>query len=319
MKMHKTDWMYERKWGVFLHYLEGAMNHPEKPRSMGRHTSWDECIEDFDCDLFAYQLHEAGAGWLILTLMQQTKYLLAPNETFNQLTGYQNGEACPKVDFVERMYQALAKYDIALLLYFTGDGPIRDERASKIFPLVIGEHMVEERKPFVENWAAVAREYSMRYGDKIKGWWQDGCWIGYTEKELAYFADAFRAGNPDAVVAQNVYGCLDHYGCQVREVRKCAMNNEFTAGELIDFGALPYGPFVNQSRWHILSFLGEAPENSKPDGWGKPGCKYTPGWMFDYVDQIHRIGGIITIDICGYRDGHIDPEQLRVLRVLKTV
>ena len=36
---------------------------------------------------------------------------------------------------------------------------------------------------YVQNWAAVAAEYSRRYGDKVKGWWVDGCYahIGYNE------------------------------------------------------------------------------------------------------------------------------------------
>lgn len=316
--MDKTDWMYEKKWGVFVHYLECCMNNPENPRSMGRKTSWDECIHDFDCDLFAKQLHEAGAGWLMLTIMQQSKYMIAPNETFNKISGYQPGEACSEVDLVEKMYTALNKYDIDLFLYFTGDGPTRDPIASKAFE-AWNDDAPELKKSFVEKWASVAKEYSLRYGEKIKGWWHDGCWIGYNDELLKIWADAFRAGNPDALIATNLFGCLDQYGCLVERVRKGATYDDYTAGELVHFSDIPYAPFIGDARWHLLSFLGVPPDKRAYNGWGATGSKYSPEWMKDYLSKVYDLGGVITIDICAFRDGHIDPVQLEVLKALKSI
>lgn len=315
--MHKTDWMYEKKWGVFLHYLEGQMNDPANPRSLGRHTSWDACINDFDCDWYASQLAEAGAGWVILTIVQMYKYMIAPNETYNRITGYKPGEACPQTDFIQKMLDALEPYGIDLLLYFTGDGPSRDERASAAFHVLNGGS--EPNPEFVDKWSSVAREYSLRYGKRIKGWWHDGCWDGYTTEWLKTFADAFRAGNPDSLIATNIYGCMDPRGVLYENVLKGAPFDDYTAGEQVRFGALPYAPFMENARWHILSFLGEPRNKVAHDGWGAPGCSYTPGWMYDYVDKVHDLGGIVTIDTCVYRDGTIEPSQRRVLNVLKTV
>ena len=316
--LKRTEWMYQKKWGVFIHQLHRQINVSTHPKSMGKETSWNEAIDDFDCELFASQLHEVGAGWCVVTIMQQTKHMIAPNETFDKITGYQPGEACAKTDFIEKMYDALSKYDIDLILYYTGDGPIADEQAKKAFGAyhIDGKPLTEE---FVQKWADVAREYSLRYGKKVKGWWQDGMWIGYTPELLKIYADAFHAGNPDAVIASNFYGCLDEFGNFVTMPRKGCPYDDFTAGELVHLGAVPYAPDIALTgcRWHALSFLG-VPE-VEYDGWGEPGSKYTPGWMYDYVDKIHKKGGIITLDICAYRDGHIDEEQMRVLRVLKTV
>ncbi|MBR4072978.1 MAG: hypothetical protein IKK24_03445, partial [Clostridia bacterium] len=61
--VERTEWMYEKKWGVFIHHLCGSLNDPEHPKSMGKSTGWEETLRDFDCELFASQLHEAGAGW----------------------------------------------------------------------------------------------------------------------------------------------------------------------------------------------------------------------------------------------------------------
>ena len=324
--LERTDWMYRKKWGVMIHHLEGMINDGKHVKSLGKRTSWDEALRDFDHEKFASQLHEAGAGWCLLTVMQCTKYMIAPNETYDRITGYKPGEACASFDFIELMYQALSKYDIALMLYYTGDGPRLDPLGARVF----GTDGRTHAEDYVEKWAAVAREYSLRYGNKIKGWWQDGMWKQFNDEEYRIFAEALRSGNPDAVLSSNVYSCMDEYGVLLTQPRHAWTYDDYTAGELVHLGAMPqWGPAITKrgtsARWHALSFLGVPDEksmlegNGEADGWGRPGSKYTPGWMYDYIDNVHKRGGIVTLDICAYRDGTIDPEQMRVLRVLKTV
>lgn len=309
--MHRSDAFYQRRWGVFVHYLEKAMNYPANPRSLGRHTSWDECLEDFDCDRFAQELAQVGAGYAMITLMQQTRYLLAPNDTFNKLTGYKPGEACPSFDFVDKLYKALNKHGIDLFLYFTGDGPTHDEKAEAAFGTIRstdGQVSAE----FVKKWAWVAEEYSRHYGAKIKGWWLDGCYynIGYDAQKLQVLADACRAGNPDALVACNVYGCMDEKGIVLRHIRRGAPCDDYAAGEQEDFGDLPYSPFIGGVRWHILSYLGDREHK-------RLNARYSPEWLRDYVRAANEAGGVVTMDLGVYRDGHIEPAHLRALSLLK--
>jgi len=40
----KTDWLVAGKYGVFVHYLTGLQNNPDHVASLGRQTSWDECV-----------------------------------------------------------------------------------------------------------------------------------------------------------------------------------------------------------------------------------------------------------------------------------
>lgn len=317
--MHRTDRMYERKWGVFIHYLHSCLNEARSPRSLGRETSWDDCIRDFDCDALAAKLAEVGAGYLVLTLQQQTKYFCAPNETFDRIAGYQPGEACSTIDLPARMIKALEPYDIDLFLYFTGDGPTLDKQAEAAFGTLksTGGRVT---RPFVEKWASVAREFSLRYGDKVKGWWMDGCYrvIGYDAELLGIWKDALLAGNPDAVLSFNYYGCMDEYNVLFDEVPAGTVCCDYKAGELVQFGALPrIDPLLGGSRWHILSFLGVPPDGVLYNGWGASGSKYTGEWMRDYVSKVHKMGGVVTMDICADRLGNIDPEQMKVLSCLR--
>ena len=309
---HKTDWFYNKKWGVFIHLLDATQNNPNRAANMGAgKTDWSEYIDSLDADLIAGQIAEANAGYLCLTVMQRSKNMLAPNETFNRITGYKTGEACAKRDFIDDMYKALNKHGIDLLLYYTGDGPLDDPQAGKAF----GYTSQNDKVPmeFVQKWADVVREYSIRYGSKVKAWWADGCYsfIGYDEPRLKIMAEALRAGNPDALVALN-------RGVEAR-VSAYSEHDDFTTGEMNDFTDLPDSRFISGAQWHTLSFLGVPPDGNIYNGWCQPGVKYTGEYMRDYITKVHERGGVVTIDVCMFRDGRIDKDQMNVLRKLKNL
>jgi hypothetical protein len=87
----KTDWFVASKYGVFVHYLVGLQNNPDHVASLGRQTSRDDCVREFDAEKFADRIREAVAGYVIFTMMQRSRFLIAPNATFDRLTGY-----CPR-------------------------------------------------------------------------------------------------------------------------------------------------------------------------------------------------------------------------------
>ncbi len=63
-----TDWFQRAGYGVFVHYLEDLQNDPQQVHSLGRETSWDECVREFDARRFADAMGEAGAGYVIFTV-----------------------------------------------------------------------------------------------------------------------------------------------------------------------------------------------------------------------------------------------------------
>ncbi|MCS7238410.1 MAG: discoidin domain-containing protein [Thermoguttaceae bacterium] len=295
---HRTDWFSAAKYGVFVHYLNSVQNDPEHVASLGKHTSWDECVAEFNVELFAQRMAEAGAGYVIFTAMQLERFLIAPNATFDKLTGYQPGEACATRDLIEELYQALARRNIPLLLYWTGDGPAHDPQAAAA--LGCGTPVSEE---FVRRWAAVAAEYGRRYGSKIRGWWVDGCypWTGYDEKKLGILAEGLRAGFPDRIIALNP-------GVQDR-VRPYSTHEDFTTGEQNVFFDRPIDRFVNGKQWHILAPLGRT--------WAEPGTQLGKRQLAEYVFAVTAVGGVVSIEVLLYRDGDLDRSQLEVLKPLR--
>ncbi len=63
-----TDWFQRAGYGVFVHYLEDLQNDPQQVHSLGRKTSWDECVREFDARRFADAMAEVGAGYVIFTV-----------------------------------------------------------------------------------------------------------------------------------------------------------------------------------------------------------------------------------------------------------
>jgi F5/8 type C domain-containing protein/alpha-L-fucosidase-like protein len=300
-----TDWLQQAGYGVFVHYLEDLQNNPQQIHSLGRRTSWDQCVREFDADRFAESMAEAGAGYVIFTMHQRTRFLIAPNTTFDRLTGYRPGEACATRDLVQDLYRALHAKHIPLMLYWTGDGPREDTKAA---PALGWKEPVPVE--YVERWASVVKEYGERYGDKVAGWWVDGCYsfIGYDDQRLGILATALKAGNPRRIIALNP-------GVQDR-VRAYSRYEDFTTGEQNQFLDQPGSRWVDGEQWHILSFLGSG-QSRIGAAWAMPGVRYTKQELVDYIADVNRAGGVVSIDVLLFRDGDLDRSQLEVLRALR--
>ena len=304
----RQDWFRDQKWGIFTHYLYGCQNNADAWQSMGRGGDWSECVDEFDTEKLADQLAEIGAHYLIFTVMQGHQYMCAPNAAFDRITGYRPGEACARRDLIEDLYASLSKRGISLLLYYTGDGPYKDE--AKAGPAM---GFIEPREEgvtdeFVKNWTDVLREYAVRYGDKVKGWWVDGCYtyFKYTDANLKPYADAIRAGNPEALIAFN--------GGVKERVFHYSQWDDYTCGEMNSFADLPDDRFIGGSQWHSLAPLGVSADGREWGGWCRPGCKHTAEHMREYVRAVNAKGGVVSIDVGLMRDGSICPEQIALLK-----
>lgn len=300
------DRLYRKKWGVFNHFLYVIQNDPSVPNSYGKQTDWDTLVKEFDTETLAKNLHEMGAGYYVITVMQGTKYMIAPNATFDKIAGTKAGEACSTRDLIEDLYQSLSKYGIDLFLYFTGDGPYKNVEEGKKFGF-IEPRDVGVTKPFVEKWSSVLEEYSVRYGEKIKGWWIDGCykdWFKYTDELLEMYYKACKKGNPNALVSLNP---------GLREDLENGFTYEdFLCGEQIDFTLIPKQRFYGNAQAHILAPLGNG--ECKLGRWGTFGLIRDGEYLIDYIKKVNEAGGVLTIDIGVYRDGKFDEEQKETLK-----
>ncbi len=305
---HPADWFSRAGYGLFVHYLNEIQNNAATVQSLGRSTTWDECVREFDTERFAAAAAEAGAGYVIFTTHQRTRFLIAPNATFDRLTGYKPGEACATRDLIEDLHRSLSKRGIPLMLYWTGNGPCADAKASAALGW-----QAPVSDAWLAKWAAVTEEYALRYGEKVAGWWVDGCYVkhgnlGYDDAKLGVLARALKAGNPRRIIALNPGVELTAY----------SVHDDYTAGEQNSFLALPESRWLGGKQWHLLSYLGpERSDNYLAAGWCEPGLKYSKQELAAYVRAVNSKGGVVSIDAFLFRDGGLDRSQLELLRALR--
>ena len=295
----RTEWFRDAGFGLFVHYLAGIHNNADSVLSLGKQTDWDACVREFDTERFADAAAEAGAGYVIFTVMQVSRFMIAPNATFDRISGYQPGEACATRDLIADLAASLGKRNIRLMLYYTGDGPRADEKAGPAFGCAEKPGM-----DFVKKWADVFREYGERYGDQVAGVWTDGCyqWLGYDEERLAVLAEGLRAGHPDRIIAFNPG--VDPV------IRAYSAHEDYTCGEQNRFYETPAARFLNGEQWHILSFLSGT-------WWGEPGLGYKKAEFVEYVRQVTERGGVVSVDVALFRDGSLDKSQVEMLKAVR--
>ena len=301
---NRAGWMREAVYGVCVHYLadgEVSVMRADDIHADGVARNWNACVDAFDVERFADEMKRAGAGYVMFTILQGSRFVAAPNAVYDEWFGFRPGEACSRRDLPMELADALARRGIPLMLYFTGDGPIRDSGC-----VVRSGFQMPIPMEWVEKWAKVLECFAVRYGRKVKGWWIDGCYVrngnyGYTPEKLRLYERAIRKGNPDALVSFN----------RAEDIAKEVVDpyvpfQDFTAGEKYDFGCLPpSGGVVDGQQWHILTHLGT--------WWGRPGVRYSTATIAEYLHLVSRAGGVVTLDVMCYWDGGLERSQIDTL------
>jgi hypothetical protein len=191
---------------------------------------------------------------------------------------------------------ALKKRGIKLIVYLPAGAPASDREAVEALGWRNGPYRNRE---FQLKWEEVIREWSRRWGDKVAGWWFDGCYWPNTmyrtsaPPNFASFAAAARAGNPDSVLAFNP-GVVDRS-------LSVTPDEDYTAGEINDPDRLmirrAVAGKVDGAQVHVLSYLGAT--------WGKGTPRSSVEQVTEWSRKIARSGGVVTWDVPIGRDGLI--------------
>ena len=142
------------------------------------------------------------------------------------------------------------------MVYLPAGAPNGDRDARTKLQWQNGPHPNRE---FQAMWEQVIREWSTRWGDKVTGWWFDGCYWpntmyrGDEPPNFESFAAAARAGNPNSIVAFNPGVFLRVFSMSPHE--------DYTAGEINNVAGIEIRRQENGrldgTQIHILSYLGE--------------------------------------------------------------
>jgi hypothetical protein len=328
---HRTDWFRDARWGVFFHYLASPASSQDMPEMTV--DEWNRRIDGFDVDGLARQLDEIKAGYFFITLGQNSGFFLSPNETYDRLAGRKPSRLSRR-DLVADLYEALDKRGVRLMVYLPSHAPAMDISAVEglactptldhsQWGLKPGAYKVaagtdERLSAFQKNWEAVIREWSLRWGKRVHGWWIDGAYFAdrmYRHAEAPNgdsFAAAMRAGNPESLVALNP-------GVKIPVIRHLPCE-DYTAGEVAN--SLPVGVdngkpavwapklerFVDGAQFHLLTFLGSY--------WGMGKPRIAEDFLIAYTRYVNAFEGVITWDVPPTETGLISEEFMAPLRAL---
>ncbi len=302
----RAAWMQDARWGVMTHYLaDWIASGSGQGRTMSV-DAWNDLIDHFDAEGLAGQLQSAGAGYYVLTIGQNSGFYIAPNATYDRLTGITPSK-CSRRDLVADMAHALGSRGIKLIVYLPAGAPAGDRTAREALEWQNGPYRNRE---FQVKWEAVIREWSGRWGTNVAGWWFDGCYWPNTmyrttePPNFASFAATARAGNPDSALAFNP-GVVDRSLSITPE-------EDYTAGEINDPERLMIrratAGKVDGAQVQVLSYLGTT--------WGKGTPRYTEAQLTAFCRTIARSGGVVTWDVPIEKSGLISQPFLDQLGVV---
>lgn len=276
---------------MFTHYLADSASNL-KPIELTP-DGWNRRIEAFDVEGLAIQLAEASVPYFVITLGQNSGFYLSPNSTYDEITGIKPSK-CSQRDLVADLACALGNRGIRLLVYLPGMAPATDTVAkARLEGKDDARHGTLQR-----NWEAVTREWSLRWGKSVSGWWIDGPYDApaYQHPDAPNyrsFAQALKAGNPDSIVAFNnglrtpLYSMTEYEDYTPGEIER---DMTVSPGHAPDFSRLvPYFEFINGARLHVLTIMGE--------WWGKGPVRFPDELTIGYTKFINRHGGVVSWDV----------------------
>lgn len=304
----RTAWMQQARWGVMAHYLADWRARVDgEPASIAH---WNALIDNFNVEKLADQLASVGAGYFLITIGQNSGYYLAPNTTYDKLTGVDSpsDSKCSRRDLVADLHAALSGRGIKLMVYLPSGAPVGDRAAVKALEFQNGPYRNRE---FQLKWEAVIREWSLRWAGKINGWWFDGCYWPNTMYRaedggpgFASFAAAARAGNPNAALAFNP-------GVVPRTL-SMTPHEDYIAGELDKPDRWSpmriLGGRLDGAQVHMLSYLGEK--------WGMGAPRFTGEKVIEYTRMVAAQKSALTWDTPLQKDGTLAPEFLAQLKLV---
>lgn len=291
------DWFRSAQLGAFMHFLPGT---PEQ----------FAMVEQFDVAALAKQLESMGARYFVFTLQQNSGYINSPNATYDRYVGLKPGEKCSTRDLPLELYNMLNPMGIKLMLYIPAQVPNRDKAAQKAFGLVQGPADQVIDHEFAVKWGEVLQEWSDRYGEKVAGWWMDGCYarVHFDEEIAATYAKALKHGNPDVIVAFNP-------GVK-SPVISAAKAEDYTAGELNNpFVEIPESRWLKGKQWHALTFMGSY--------WGARDVRKPDAEWIKWAKAVAAKEGVISLDMgvnWNPQEGPIgtfSPEQVKQFKVIR--
>jgi hypothetical protein len=299
-----ADWFRDAGLGLMVHFLKGCY-------TGGGSKEWNEIVDGFDVALFAEQCKESGVNYVLWALGQNDGYYNSPNSAYDKITSVKAGDLCSKRDLPADLIKALKQKGIKFMFYLPGNPPIDNEEVVKKFQYTYRKDSPTSQFT-QECWESVIREWSLRYGRDLYGWWFDGMYRGgiietRSDMSLKYNISthtlAAKAGNPQSIVTYN-------YG--VAKIQSDSPYDDYSAGEENNIIQIPDSRWTLPGiQWFHFTHLGEY--------WARPGIKNKTTDLEAWSRKVFEKEGVLCFDVFVTSKGDIDPQQREQLRAIASI
>ncbi len=173
-------------------------------------TAYDKSItptaavnaENFDIDFFMSQIDQLTTISYVMinvTRGHQASWYSGP---YPEMAAIMGDDLFPQRDFLGELATALQARGLKVLVYFSVTG-MDSQYLTSAQMNTWNAYLASEGLTHNEGVAKIMEYYSVRYGDKIDGWWVDRVYDAYNNADHLRIATALRKGNPDALVTMH--------------------------------------------------------------------------------------------------------------------
>jgi hypothetical protein len=312
------------------------------PQFGTRITDLNKAVDQFNLDGFMADFDRTGADWLIFTIGQNTGYYASPNSIIDMLCGPGHTSKRDLVLEIAKAVKMRGKHFIAYLpCEVRENAPIREGMGWT-------SELNTDQAKFQENYLKVIKEWAVRFGKNLDGWWFDGCYDTrpvFLNKYVKWddWYKAARAGNPDAVITFNDGSYLDGRIMPIRP------EHDYLSGELLVIADgkirlgnkdnsklyMPKAAYVEGTNClnHVLlpidGYWGH--ENDRYPEWANfpykfekptsqekmPPPVFTDELLSRFMKDYTSMGAAVTLNVCIFQEGRLGEETIDQLNRLQ--
>lgn len=282
-----TEWM-KGAFGIMMHILPDSSSIGRINRNMSAKAIID-------------QVEEAGADYFLVSIGQMSGYYLGPNERFSSIVSALPDRRFTDTDFIKEFADECRARGMKFMVYVPTFPPntVRNRNGWDWTDFGMPEADIQvHTRDSAMLWASVLREWSVRYGDLIDGWWVDGGAMRTVDIEVfEMLGCALRVGNAKAAVAYNSGATFENV-CQYNGTEQLFPFGKDESDEQLwnkENWLLP-STEVDWNRdlqWTMLTLIGK--------GWMNndfPRTRvYPPELWAEYYKAIQKEDGLLLLDV----------------------
>ena len=303
----RTDWFKDAGYGLFCHW------HSQSVNADGSKKDYYTAVKEFDVNAFANQVDEAGAKFVIFTLIHGRHELAFPSAVMDSI--------CPEHTSTQRdlyadMFTALNAKGIRMMFYW-------NMHATKEEPdWHDGSKWATDKAWFVQKQYDLVEEIGNRYGDKLAGWWLDHCYDNDprlpadvrnwgAKFDFAKYAVKLRSGNTNRIVTFNFrwkfWGCDWGKGIMDYQAGEDGLENNW----------IPASRFAGEggTQWFACDATDDPNWMHVKPGVIKP--RYATERVISYIQNVISNQGVFAYNCAMYNNGKIAEDTMVQLRAVK--